>query len=66
MTKIDFSNSEMNTNKNKLKDIGAHAIVEGILDTQNYSLMSEINLSYNYLTSECLGFFSLLHDPDFI
>ena len=56
----------MNTNKNKLKNIGAHAIIEGILDTENYSLMSEINLSYNYLTSECLGYFALLHDPEFI
>jgi len=28
---IDFSNSEKNINKNKLKNIGALAIVEGIL-----------------------------------
>jgi hypothetical protein len=66
LTKIDFSNIEMNTNKNKLKNVGAKAIVEGILETESASVISDINLSYNYLTHACLTHFALLRDPDFI
>lgn len=65
---IDFSNSEFNINKNKLRDVGAIAIVEGILESkeQGYSLISEINLSYNYLTQDCLPHFASLHNRDFV
>ena len=66
LTKIDFGNTEMNTNKNKLKNVGAKAVIEGILETQDYSIISEINLSYNYLTNACLNHFALLSDPKFI
>jgi len=62
LTKIDFSNNEMNTNKNKLKNIGAKAIVEGILETEFSSIISDINLSHNFLTYDCLKHFSLLDD----
>jgi hypothetical protein len=63
---VDFSNSELYLNKNKLKNVGAIALVEGILESQDCSLISEINLSYNYLTSECLPVFSRLSDPNFV
>lgn len=65
---IDFSNSELNINKNKLKNIGAKAIVEGILESTDNgsSLISSINLSYNYLTFDCLKQFCKLSNPDFI
>ena len=65
---IDFSNSELNINKNKLKNIGAEAIVEGILESTEAgcSLISSINLSYNYLTHECLKHFRMLSNPEFI
>ena len=65
---IDFSNNEMNINKNKLKNIGAQAIVEGILESQEHgcSLISAINLGYNLLTSDCLRHFARLSDPSFI
>jgi hypothetical protein len=55
---VDFSNSELYINKNKLKNAGAIALVEGILESKDFSVMSDINLSYNYLTSECLYAFS--------
>ena len=65
---IDFSNTELNVNKNKLRNIGAAAIVEGILESRENgcSLISEINLSYNYLTYECLPVFAMLRNPDWI
>ena len=47
---IDFSNSDLNINKNKLKNIGAQAIIQGIMQSDGQSLISELNLSYNYLT----------------
>lgn len=47
---IDFSNSDLNINKNKLKNIGVQAIIEGILLSEGQSLISELNFSYNYLT----------------
>jgi hypothetical protein len=60
LSMIDFSNSEHVVNKNKLRNRGAISIVEGILESyeQGYSLISEINLSYNYLTSDCLPYFA--------
>ena len=30
---IDFGNSELNVKKNKLRNVGANAIVEGILES---------------------------------
>ena len=66
LTMVDFSNSELYINKNKLKNAGAIALVEGILESKDCSMMSEINLSYNYLTSECLPTFSLLSEPNFV
>jgi hypothetical protein len=63
---IDFSNNEKNINKNKLKNNGALAIVEGILESEGSSMISEINLSYNMLTSECLPGFGMLCNPNFI
>lgn len=45
----------MNVNKNKLKNVGAQAIVEGILETTGGSIISDINLSYNFLTNACLS-----------
>lgn len=65
---IDFSNSEMNVNKNKLRNKGAAAIVEGILESTatGHCLLGEINLSYNYLTSDCLPYFAELNDQSFI
>lgn len=69
LTSIDFGNCELNTNKNKLRNIGAVNLVHGILESkkgQGYSLISEINLSYNYLTQECLPYFAKLNDPNFI
>jgi hypothetical protein len=56
LTFIDFSNNDTNINKNKFKNIGAQAIVEGILESEEHgcSLISSINLSYNLLTSDCL------------
>jgi len=65
---IDFSNSEMNVNKNKLRNTGAIAIVEGIMESTDvgHSLIGDINLSYNYLTAECLPHFARLNDPDFV
>jgi hypothetical protein len=55
-------------NKNKLRNTGAAAIVEGILESYStgHSLISEINLSYNYLTVECLPHFAQLSDPNFV
>ena len=49
---VDFSNIEMNVNKNKLRNQGAVALIEGILesDEMGYSVISDINLAYNYLT----------------
>jgi hypothetical protein len=46
---LDLSNSETNVNKNKLRNIGVAAIVEGILQStdQGYSLINDLNLSYN-------------------
>ena len=57
---IDFSNSELIVNKNKLRNQGAVAIVEGILQSkeQGCSLITEINLSYNFLTQDCLPYFA--------
>jgi hypothetical protein len=66
LTVIDFSNTEMCINKNKLKNAGARAIVEGILETQDQSIISDINLSYNFLTHDCLHHFAKLKDPNFI
>ena len=63
---VDFSNSELYINKNKLKNAGAIALIEGILESKDCSMISEINLSYNYLTSECLPTFSRLNDPNFV
>ena len=65
---IDFSNSEMNVNKNKLRNTGAIAIVEGILESTEvgHSVIGEINLSYNYLSADCLPYFAKLSDPNFI
>lgn len=66
LTLIDFSNLEMNVNKNKLKNVGVQAIIEGILETEGASIISDISLSYNFLTSACLPHFALLSDPNFI
>ena len=63
---LDFSNTELNVNKNKLRNVGAVAIVAGILETEGCSLISEINLAYNYLTADSLPFFGKLNNPDFI
>jgi hypothetical protein len=65
---IDFSNSELNVNKNKLRNAGAIAIVEGILQStkQGFSLISEINLGNNYLTSDCLSHFARMNDLNFV
>lgn len=65
---IDFSNSEFNINKNKLRNNGAVAIIEGILESHEHgcSLITDINLSYNYLTPECLPYFALLRNTEFI
>ena len=65
---IDFSNNELNVKKNKLRNLGANAIVEGILESteQGCSLISEINLSHNCLTYDCLPNFAKLSDPDWI
>ena len=68
LTILDLSNNEMNVNKNKLRNVGAVAIVEGILESnmQGYSLINDINLSYNFLTAESLPHFARLSNPDFI
>ena len=68
LNSIDFSNSDMNVNKNKLRNIGAIALVEGMLESYKNGccLISDINLSYNYMTSECLHHFARLNNPDFI
>lgn len=65
---IDLSNSESNVNKNKLRNMGVAAIIDGILESkkQGHSLISELNLSYNQLTKECLPHFGRLHDKDFV
>lgn len=65
---IDFSNTELNVNKNKLRNIGAVAIIEGILMSheQGCSLINEINLSYNYLNADVLPYFAQLRNPDWI
>ena len=65
---IDFSNNDMTINKNKLKNIGAQAIVEGILESYDFgcSLISAINLSNNLLTYDCLKQFARLSDPSFV
>jgi GH25 family lysozyme M1 (1,4-beta-N-acetylmuramidase) len=46
---IDLSNSESNVNKNKLRNAGVAAIIDGILEStkQGHSLINELNLSYN-------------------
>lgn len=58
----------MNVNKNKLRNAGAIALIEGILESTEigYSVIGEINLSYNYLNVECLPYFARLSDPNFI
>jgi hypothetical protein len=58
----------MNVNKNKLRNAGAIAIVEGILESAElgHSVIGEINLSYNYLTADCLPHFARLGNPNFI
>lgn len=68
MYSVDFSNSEMNVNKNKLRNAGAIAIVEGILESTDagHSLIGDLNLSYNYLTADCLPYFAQLSDPAFV
>ena len=60
--------ADTNINKNKFKNIGAQAIVEGILESEEHgcSLISAINLGYNLLTSDCLRQFARLSDPSFI
>ena len=66
---LDLSNHELkNPNKNKLRNPGAIALVRGILESteQGYSLLNDLNLSYNYLTAECLPYFGALSDPEFI
>jgi len=57
---IDFSNTELNINKNKLRNQGAVAIIDGILGSreQGCSLINEINLSYNYLNADVLPYFA--------
>lgn len=66
LTRIDLSNTDMNISKNKIKNAGAQALLMGILESGDYSVMSEINLSNTMLTHECLPYFGLLSDPDFI
>ena len=65
---IDFSNTELNVNKNKLRNQGAVAIIEGILKSKEHgcSLINEINLSYNYLNADVLPYFAQLRNPDWI
>jgi hypothetical protein len=65
---IDFSNSELIVNKNKLRNQGAVAIIEGILQSKQMgcSLINEINLSYNYLNADILPYFALLSNPNWI
>ena len=65
---IDFSNTELNVNKNKLRNQGALAIIEGILQSkeQGCSLINEINLSYNYLNADILPYFAKLKNPNWI
>jgi hypothetical protein len=65
---IDFSNTELNVNKNKLRNQGAVAIIEGILMSTEHgcSLINEINLSYNYLNADVLPYFAQLRNPDWI
>jgi hypothetical protein len=62
---IDFSNTELNVNKNKLRNQGAVAIIEGILGSKEMgcSLITEINLSYNYLNQDILPYFAKLRNP---
>lgn len=47
LTALDFGNGERNTCKNKIKNIGVQALVEGILETPDCSVISQLNLSYN-------------------
>lgn len=65
---IDFSNTELNVNKNKLRNQGAVAIIEGILQSHEMrcSLINEINLSYNYLNADILPYFAQLRNPEWI
>jgi len=66
LTVIDFSNTETNMSKNKLKNQGVQAIVEGILESQDHSMIQEINLGYNYLTVDCLPVLARLSNPEFV
>ncbi len=63
---IDFSNTELNMSKNKLKNQGVQAIVEGMLESEGHSMIQEINLGYNYLTVDCLPILGRLSDPAFV
>jgi GH25 family lysozyme M1 (1,4-beta-N-acetylmuramidase) len=65
---IDLSNSESNVNKNKLRNAGVAAIIDGILEStkQGHSLINELNLSYNQLTKDCLPHFGRLYDKEFV
>jgi hypothetical protein len=65
---IDFSNTELNVNKNKLRNQGAIAIIQGILGSKEMgcSLITEINLAHNYLNTDVLPYFALLSNPQWI
>ena len=65
---IDFSNSDQIVRKNKIRDKGAKAIVDGILESTalGCSLISEINLSYCFLTAESVPSFARLNNPEWI
>ena len=68
LTVIDFSNSDLYVRKNKIRDKGAKAIVDGIIESniQKCSMISEINLSYCHLTSQSLPYFAQLSNPEWI
>lgn len=68
LTHIDFGNTDLNVRKNKIRNKGAKAIVDGILESYRHgcSLISEIHLGYCFLTSECLVDFAKLSNPEWI
>lgn len=47
LTMIDFGNTDLNVRKNKIRNKGAKAIVDGILESNRHgcSLISEIHLA---------------------
>ena len=62
LTAIDLGNSDNIKNRNRIYDEGLEALVEGMAQTPNYCIISEIHLQSACITGEGLKIFSRLHN----